>query len=204
MSPRPPSTSRHSKAISQKIERNVGRMKVIIRHVMEFARECKPVKRPVQLNDVIQRSFILLNEQLRLKKIDIEMNLFPGLVAHIDDSRMEQVFINLLSNARDAIFEAHGEAGGRIQVSSRVLSSSELEVEISDNGIGMTEEIMSKVFNPFFTTKEGGKGTGLGLSISHGIVKDHGGDISCVSKIEKGTAFHIRLPLYKATEPASR
>ena len=180
----------------QKIERNAGRMKVIIKHVMEFARESKPVKRPTELNEVIQRSFIFLNEQLRLKKIDIEMNLCPGLLAHIDESRMEQVFINLLSNARDAILEAHGEAGGRIQVSSRGLSGSELEVEISDNGIGMTEEIMSKIFNPFFTTKEGGKGTGLGLSISHGIVKDHGGDISCVSQREKGTNFHIRLPLY--------
>ena len=188
----------------QKIERNAGRMKVIIRHIMEFARECKPVKRPMQVNEVIQRSFILLNEQLRLRKIAIEMNLDPGLVAHIDESRMEQVFINLLSNARDAIVEAHGEAGGRIKVSSRALSSSELEIEISDNGIGMSEEIMSKIFNPFFTTKEGGKGTGLGLSISHGIVKDHGGNISCVSEREKGTAFHIRLPLHNpANEPAS-
>lgn len=180
----------------QKMERHVHRMKLIIRHIMEFARESKPVKQPTPLNQVIEKSFILINEQLRLKKIDIQMDLSPALVALIDESRLEQVFINLLTNARDAIYEAHGEAGGTIQIRSRVLSSSELEIEISDNGIGMTEEIKSRIFNPFFTTKEVGKGTGLGLSISHGIVQDHGGSIYCVSEKGKGTTFRIRLPLY--------
>jgi histidine kinase len=180
----------------QKMERNVHRMKLIIRHIMEFARESKPVKQPTPLNEVIEKSFILINEQLRLKKIDIQMDLCPSLVALIDESRLEQVFINLLTNARDAILEAHGEAGGTIQIRSRVLSGSELEIEISDNGIGMTEEIKSRIFNPFFTTKEVGKGTGLGLSISHGIVQDHDGSICCVSEKGKGTTFRIRLPLY--------
>lgn len=180
----------------QKVERNVGRMKVIIRHIMEFARESKPVKLPLQLNDVIRKSFILISEQLRLKKIGVDMDLCPSVVALADESRLEQVFINLLTNARDAIIEAHGEAGGTVRVISRVLSDSELEIEISDNGIGMTEEIRSKIFNPFFTTKEAGKGTGLGLSISHGIVQDHGGSISCVSETGRGTAFHISLPRF--------
>ena len=187
----------------QKVERNVNRMKLIIRHIMEFARESKPVKLPMLLNEVIEKSFILINEQLRLKKIDIQMDLCPALVAQIDELRMEQVFINLLSNARDAILEAHGEAGGSIQIRSRAFSGSELEIEISDNGIGMTEEIKSKIFNPFFTTKEVGKGTGLGLSISHGIVQDHGGSISCVSEKGKGTTFRIRLPLHRSADAAS-
>jgi C4-dicarboxylate-specific signal transduction histidine kinase len=187
----------------QKVERNVNRMKVIIRHIMEFARESKPVKQPLQLNEVINKSFILINEQLRLKKIDIDMDLCPSLMSLVDESRLEQVFINLLSNARDAIVEAHGEAGGRICVRSRILSNAELEIEIADNGIGMTHEIQSKIFNPFFTTKEAGKGTGLGLSISHGIVQDHGGNISCVSESGRGTAFRIRLPRYHAPAEVS-
>jgi signal transduction histidine kinase len=188
----------------EKIARNVERMKVIIRHIMEFARESKPDKKPTLLTEVIKKSFILINEQLRLRKIQIDLDLYPTLVAVVDESRLEQVLINLLSNARDAINEAHGEAGGRIQVRSRVLSSSELEIEISDNGIGMTEEIRSKIFNPFFTTKEAGKGTGLGLAISHGIVQDHGGSIDCVSERGKGSTFYIRLPRYvSATESAS-
>jgi signal transduction histidine kinase len=178
----------------QKIERNVDRMKTIIRHIMEFARESRPVKQPMQLHEVIRKSFDLMNEQLRLKKIDVDMDLHPTLLAQIDESRMEQVLINLLTNARDAIVEAHGEAGGRIKIKSRGLSASELEIEISDNGIGMTEEIKSKIFNPFFTTKDVGNGTGLGLSISHGIVRDHGGSIACVSERGKGATFRIRLP----------
>lgn len=178
----------------QKAMRNVGRMKLIIQHIMEFARESMPVKRPAEINELIMRAFVLMNEQLRLKSIEVDMNLGSSVVAEVDESRLEQVFVNLLSNARDAIIEAHGEAGGRISVSSRIVSDSELEIEISDDGTGMSEEIRSKVFNPFFTTKEPGKGSGLGLSISHGIVQDHGGSINCASEKGRGTAFQIRLP----------
>lgn len=178
----------------QKVERNVNRMKTIIKHIMEFARESKPAKKPIEINDVIRKSFILISEQLRLKRIDVDLDLGHVLVTLADEWRIEQVLINLLTNARDAIVEAHGEEGGRIQVRLRAVSTSELEIEISDNGIGITEEIKSKIFNPFFTTKEVGKGTGLGLSISHGIVQEHGGTIYCVSETGKGTAFFVRLP----------
>jgi C4-dicarboxylate-specific signal transduction histidine kinase len=187
----------------RKVDRNLERMNVIIRHIMEFARESKPAKEPMLVHEVINKSFILMNEQLRLRKIQVEMNLSPDLVAQINDSKLEQVFINLLTNARDAILEAHGDNGGWIKVSCRALTSSLLEVEISDNGIGMTEETKSKIFNPFFTTKEVGKGTGLGLSISHGIVQDHGGSISCGSERGRGTAFRIRLPRYHPPEETS-
>ena len=187
----------------EKVERNVSRMKLIIKHIMEFARESKPAKQPAQLNEIIKKSFILINEQLRLKKIDVDLDFDSPVIAEVDETRLEQVFINLVSNARDAIIEAHGEAGGRICVRSRVVSGSELEIEISDNGIGMTEEIKSKIFNPFFTTKEPGRGTGLGLSISHGIVQDHGGTIGCVSERGKGTTFQIRLPRYHRSREAA-
>src|SRR5262249_53471351 len=83
----------------QKIERNVERMKLIIRHIMEFARESKPSRKPLLLSEVITKSFILINEQLRLRKIRIDLDLCPTLVALIDEARLEQVFINLLSNA---------------------------------------------------------------------------------------------------------
>jgi histidine kinase len=171
-------------------------MKTIIRHIMEFARESKPIKQPLKLNEVIEKSFILIHEQLRLKNIQVDMDLCTDVMAQLDESRLEQVLINLLTNARDAIIEAHGEAGGMIRVRSRAVSREELEIEVSDNGIGMNEEIQSKIFNPFFTTKEVGRGTGLGLSISHGIVQDHGGSITCISKRGAGAAFHIRLPVY--------
>jgi C4-dicarboxylate-specific signal transduction histidine kinase len=185
-----------------KAERGLERMNVIIQHIMEFARESRPAKEPMLLAEVVEKSLILINEQLRLKRIHVDMDLQAGLMAQINPSKLEQVFINLLSNARDAILEAHGESGGRIRVRSSARSQSELEVEVSDNGIGMDQETLSKVFHPFFTTKDVGKGTGLGLSIAHGIIQDHGGSIACVSERGHGAAFAIRLPRYLPTETA--
>lgn len=181
-------------AYLQKVERNLDRMNTIIRHIMEFARESKPVKQPLLLQQVIEKSLILMNEQLRLRNVRIEMTLQSGLMTKGNEAKLEQVFINLLTNARDAIQSAHGEAGGQIHVRSKVLSRTELAIEISDTGIGMDGETLSKIFQPFFTTKAPGRGTGLGLSISHGIVQEHGGSISCESEAGRGTTFTLYLP----------
>lgn len=182
----------------EKIDRNLTRMAGIIGHIMEFSRHSRPARRTLVLNDVIRKSFILVKEQLRLGNIRLETDLDVSndLVTIGDSLRLEQVFINLLSNARDAVHEAHGESGGMIRVATKSASEREIEVEISDNGIGMSEEVQGKIFNPFFTTKDVGKGTGLGLSISLRIVQDHGGSIDCASRPGKGTSFRIRLPKY--------
>jgi len=124
------------------------------------------------------------------------MDLQPGVMAELNAFQLEQVFINLLSNARDAIVEAHGEAGGRICLRSRASSRSDVEIEVVDNGIGMDEETRNRVFQPFFSTKDVGRGMGLGLSISHGIVQEHGGAITCTSEPGQGAAFVIRLPRF--------
>jgi signal transduction histidine kinase len=183
-------------ALLEKAERNLERMAAIIRHIMEFARESRPAKAPMLLVEVVEKSMILISEQLRLKNIGVSMELEAGLMAELNASQLEQVFINLFTNARDAIVEAHGEAGGRICVKSRAPSRSDVEVEVSDNGVGMAEETRSRVFQPFFSTKDVGKGMGLGLSISHGIVQEHGGAITCVSEPGQGAAFVIRLPRF--------
>lgn len=183
----------------EKAERNLERMAAIIRHIMEFARESRPAKTPMLLSEVVDKSLILISEQLRLKNIRVMIELQAGLMAVLNASQLEQVFINLLSNARDAIVEAHGEAGGRIRLRSRALSA-EVEVEISDNGIGMDEATRSRVFQPFFSTKDVGKGMGLGLSISHGIVQGHGGVITCESEPGQGASFFIRLPRFVPRE----
>ena len=189
-------------AYLEKAERNLERMNVIIRHIMEFARESKPSKEPTLLEHVVEKSLILINEQMRLKNIQVQIDLEPGLMALIDPSKLEQVFINLLGNARDAIVQAHGDAGGWIRVRSCAPTRSEIDVEVTDNGIGMDEPTRSRVFQPFFTTKDVGKGTGLGLSISHGIVRDHGGTIACVSEPGDGAPLHIRLPRIHPQESA--
>ena len=102
-------------------------------------------------------------------------------------NQLNQVFLNLLVNALDAM-----DGEGEINVSSRLLGK-DVEITFSDNGPGMTKEVLSKIFDPFFTTKDVGEGTGLGLSISHGIISSHGGDIYCKSIIGKGTTFYITL-----------
>jgi len=181
-------------ALLGKAERNLERMAAIIRHILEFARESKPEKVPTLLAEVVEKSLILINEQMRLKNIDVALSLQPGLMAEVNPSKLEQVFINLLSNARDAIIEAHGDAGGRINVRSQALSRSEVEVQVCDNGAGMDEDTSNRIFQPFFSTKDAGKGMGLGLSITHGIVLEHGGTITCVSEPGKGATFSIRLP----------
>lgn len=191
-------------ALLEKAERNLERMAAIIRHIMEFARESRPAKAPTLLVEIVEKSMILISEQLRLKNICVSMDLQPGLMAHLNASQMEQVFINLLTNARDAIGEAHGDAGGRIRVTSRALSSTDVEVEFSDNGVGMDEDTRSRVFQPFFSTKDVGKGMGLGLSISHGIVQEHGGAITCLSEPGRGAAFIIRLPRFVPSDQDAR
>ncbi len=111
-----------------------------------------------------------------------------------DFTRLEQVFVNILANARDALSgDNGGPKGGTLTVKSSVENNS-IIITFQDDGPGIEKENLDRIFDPFFTTKEVGKGTGLGLSITHGIIKEHGGHIGAESD-EKGTCFTITLPL---------
>jgi signal transduction histidine kinase len=177
-----------------RIDENVERMAAIIGFVMDFSRQSEHRREPVPVHHAIERSFILLNEKFRLLSIQVERDLCPREPRVRGDSlRLEQVFLNLLNNARDAIVAARGPAGGMIRVAT-VERDFDLEISISDNGTGMSDEVREKIFQPFFTTKEVGKGTGLGLSISLGIVEEHGGTLSCSSQPGQGATFTIVLP----------
>ncbi len=183
----------------EKIDHNVNRSANIISHMRQFARKSDVVLGEVQVNDVLKRAFDIFSEQLKVRGIhvvwDIDKNL-PTIMA--DPNRLEQVFINLLLNARDAIEEkwwSPEPATGTKKIALKTkLDKNMVVVEIRDTGIGISGAIADKIFEPFFTTKEVGKGTGLGLSISYGIIKDCGGDIK-TSMNEKGeTCFHITFP----------
>jgi signal transduction histidine kinase len=149
----------------------------------------------VSINRVIRSAVLLVEDQLRLRNVDVAMQLAadePEIVGNA--IQLEQVMINLLSNARDAVEPA---ARKRIVLTSGVRDTS-VDVTVSDTGAGIPAEIQSRIFDPFFTTKDVGKGTGLGLSISYGIIKDHGGTIVVESEAGQGTTFVVRLPV--ATE----
>src|SRR5437016_229024 len=164
----------------------------IISHLRTFGRAAPASREPTSLRQVIERALFLLQEQFRLREVEVTLDLGPEeLVVLGNPIQLEQVFINLLTNARDAVADAPRKA---IRISGAVVAGA-VEVAVADTGHGILPELEQRIFDPFFTTKEVGKGTGLGLSITYGIIKEHGGTISVVSPLGEGAAFLIHLPL---------
>src|SRR5438034_7538352 len=170
----------------------VGRATEIISHLRTFGRAAPVSHEPVSLRQVIERALSLMQEQLRLREIQVAVELGPEEPVVIGNPmQLEPVFINLLTNARDAMADSPRKA---IRISTSV-GSADVEVAFSDTGHGIPPGLERRIFDPFVTTKEVGKGTGLGLSITYGIVKEHGGAISVVSRPGEGATFLIQLPL---------
>ena len=167
----------------------------IISHLRTFGRAAPVSREPVSLRQVIERALSLMQEQLRLRAIEVTLELGSEEAVVLGNPiQLEQVFINLLANARDAVADSRRKA---IRISGSV-GSAAVEVALTDTGHGIPPGLERRIFDPFFTTKEVGKGTGLGLSITYGIIKDHGGTISVVSRADEGATFLIRLPRARA------
>jgi histidine kinase len=183
-----------------KIDGNVDRATKIINHMRQFARKSDLDFEKVQVNDVMQSAFEIFSQQLILRGIEVIWDLERELPKiNADPSRLEQVFINILINARDAIEERWGpeeseKADKKIVLKTRRKADIIIS-EVCDTGMGIPESIKDKIFEPFFTTKEVGKGTGLGLSISYGIIKDFGGSIRVKPNSPEGACFTIKFPI---------
>lgn len=193
------------KTVSEEMSSQVDRASAIINHLREFSRVSTPVTSAIDINGPIRDVFKVLGQQLRLHEVDVVLNLtedLPPIMA--DHNRLEQVFINLVTNALDAIDEKVKKMGRgveRLLVIKSFLKAGQVVVTVSDSGIGISDSVKDKIFEPFFTTKEVGKGTGLGMSISYGIVRDYGGSIDVQSKEGVGTTFELRFPVdYQASE----
>ena len=167
------------------------RTKQIVQNLLSFARQMPPQRNPLQLNLILRRTIQLRSYDFNSHGVDVVEHLDEGLPDVIGDAhQLQQVFLNILNNAYDAVREVGRPA--RIEIMS-TKSEDSVEVSFSDNGNGISHP--DKIFDPFFTTKEVGKGTGLGLSICYGIVKEHGGEILCHNNIGgKGATFIVRLP----------
>ncbi len=165
----------------------------IIKGLLGFSRKGTAEKHPVNLNDLLANSISMVGSQSNFHNIVIETDLAPGLPPVVmDPNQMQQVIINMVANAADAMNEK-----GVIRIGTRVAEEDGarfVEMEFTDTGPGIIPEHMGRIFEPFFTTKPVGKGTGLGLPVSYGIVKKHGGDITVRSKVGMGATFVIRLP----------
>ncbi len=180
--------------------KNCGlRSKRIIQNLLTFARQDSYSFEPVSLNDVVETSLYLISYQIEKSKINIVKRTKNGIPVIMGNKlQLEQIIINFLLNARDAL---DGISDGRIQICTGVIEDPETEspvvmVKVTDNGRGMAPGILSQIFNPFFTTKEKTRGTGLGLSVSLGIAQTHGGRIDVVSEPGAGSTFSLILPLY--------
>ena len=171
----------------------------IISHLRTFGRAAPVTVERVDIDDVIERALSLMHEQMRLRAIEIEFDLASEeLIVLGNPIQLEQIFINLLTNARDALAE---EKLRVVRISSR-RDEDTIRITVADTGAGIPAAIQPRIFDPFFTTKEVGAGTGLGLSITYSIVKEHGGDIS-LAQSDEGAAFEIELPVAKL-EPAEK
>ncbi len=169
------------------------RCREITHKLLSFARKTDPKLREVCLNSLIEELVGISEQKARYGNVRINMHLMPDLPpVHVSPTEMQQVLLNLINNAIDAI----GQKGGVIDISTRV-DGKYVIVDVADNGQGIPKAILPRIFDPFFTTKPVGKGTGLGLSICYGIIKKMGGDITLNSAVGVGTAFHIYMPVPK-------
>ncbi len=172
------------------IERHGSRIVGIIRQLLTFSRKTPFEFIATDLNQVIADAVTLIEKPFVKEGIYIEVLLaYEPLIFSGSPNHLQQVFLNLLNNARDAM----PQEGGRIWVRTFKTASS-LVAEMQDNGIGIAPDIVDKIFDPFFTTKKVGKGTGLGLSVSYGIIRDHSGEINVKSMPDEGTTFQVIFP----------
>jgi len=182
-----PREAEEAKEIVGSLNREVDRLTEITEEYLRMARVPRPQLEPEDLNGVVSSVVEFARHELERARVEISLELSPDLPrALVDEGQLRQVFLNLLRNSREAM-----GAGGRLTVRSGAVNG-KVEVTFQDSGHGMTGEVRERIFEPFFSTKEGG--TGLGLAVSRQIVQAHGGSIECHSAPGSGTTFVIRLP----------
>jgi len=180
------------------IHKSSLRCQKIVQSLLSFSRRHQPERKLVCVNGLVEAVVEILAYQMRTNNIEVATQLDPNLPqAMVDPHQIQQVFLNIVNNARQAI-EAH-RPKGCVRISTGVAGPN-VRVTFQDDGPGIREENLCKVFDPFFTTKDVGKGTGLGLSLCYGLVKEHGGTIRIRSKFGEGATFIIEFPIAADTD----
>ena len=176
--------------VLEKIERQTFRAAKIVNGLLNLARPAQVDSGPIDLHAVVNDVLSLLEHQLRTSSIQVRKELLPiGAIVQGTEYKLQQVFLNLFLNARDAM-----PRGGWLTIATSLRDDGMAAIEVSDTGSGIPPDHLSRIYDPFFTTKDIGKGTGLGLSITYGIVQEHGGTITCDSVVGQGTQFVLALP----------
>lgn len=178
------------------------RCKNIVRGLLDFARQSRLSKAPTDLGLLIQDVLSIETPRAEAKHVRLTGHVQEGLpTMMIDPNQIKQMLVNLVDNAIDAVPDSTGQVKIAAQLSN---GGKSVLLTVSDNGCGIPKENLSRLFTPFFTTKQMGKGTGLGLAIAYGVVKMHSGDISVESEVGKGTTFYVRLPIESAHSSESQ
>jgi len=184
----------------EKIERQTFRAAKIVNGLLALARggHAAQERGPVDVNAVVNDVLALLEHQLKAVSIQVRRDLSPvaPIVSGVEH-KLQQVFLNLFINARDAM-----PKGGWLSVTTR-LDGDRVTAHVGDTGAGIPAEHLSRIYDPFFTTKSLGQGTGLGLSITYGIVREHDGSMTCESRVGEGTRFTLEMPAHVAAERAT-
>jgi PAS domain S-box-containing protein len=181
------------------METETRRTSRIVSNLLAFSRQSKIELKRISLNRLIEQTLFLNSNLLKIDGIKVETDLDPDLPDMVgSEDQLQQVFMNLVSNAAEAM---ESKSGGRLRIETRhSLRDDKLLVDFKDTGSGIPEANLSKLFEPFFTTKKKGKGVGLGLSVAYGIIQEHGGSIYVKSKVGEGTTFNVRFPLKPASD----
>ncbi len=185
-----PKDRRRAKVISEQVRRVTD----LLQTLLNIARPQKTARSRVRVEDVLEHAVEFFQEKLRKRHIEVETRLAGQSLVLGDRDRLEQMFLNLIMNAADAM-----EQGGKLSVSAEAIDDDWIQIAVEDNGHGIEPVDLGRIFEPFYTSKERGKGTGLGLVVSRSIVLDHGGTIQAESAVGKGTRFIIRLPSITAS-----
>jgi PAS domain S-box-containing protein len=180
-----PKDRRRAKVIAEQVRRVTD----LLQTLLNIARPHQPVRRPLQIEEVLAHALDFFREKLRTRDIEVDRHFGAGPAMLGDRDRLEQMFLNLIVNAADAM-----PKGGRLFVAIEHTMDGEIEITIEDSGEGIAPDALERIFEPFYTSKERGKGTGLGLVVSRSIVLDHEGSIEVESELDKGTRFRIRFP----------
>jgi len=178
----------------RQIRTQVDRCASVTQGILKFARHTEPAVREVTLTDFIPEVAAMVSTKAAVGGIELEIIVPRDLPAvRADRAQLQQVILNLLNNAFDAVEQRHGSEGGEVALEAR-RDGDRVEISVRDNGVGISPEDLDKIFTPFFSTKPVGKGTGLGLSICFGIVESMGGTIRVATREQSGTTFTVSLP----------
>ena len=176
----------------ERIVKQTFRASEIVNNLLNFSRTGGRESAEIDLNAVLDETLTLVQHPLKTAQVGVVRAYTENLPPIIgSQTRLQQVFLNLLLNARDAM-----PSGGMVEIRTMANNGS-VEIEITDNGAGIPAENLHRIFDPFFTTKASGRGTGLGLSVSYGIIKEHAGKVDVRSTPGKGTSFHLAFPVAK-------